>query len=229
MRRLLLLVLVALGTPACDQNASPVSPIQDGSLDPIGDPHGGGNNGGGSTGGVTPLPDLEDQNGRVGRSPRRLTVAQLGRSIETAVGQPWKDLDTRAASLGRADFALINAESIEPNLVFAKFLEEGARRVCLDQSVAEHKINDPKLRALARTLPAGSISDMTTLDTTQRRELLLYLSTRFWGAPLQGEELTRWEGFFVKAATSSKALKKPEQGLAVVCIALITDSRFLTY
>ena len=32
MRRLLLLVLVALGTPACDQNASPVSPIQDLSL-----------------------------------------------------------------------------------------------------------------------------------------------------------------------------------------------------
>ncbi|ATB30983.1 hypothetical protein [Melittangium boletus] len=220
MRRLLLLVLVALGTPACDQGSSVSPPLQDGQLDPVENPHGGG---------VTPLPDPDEQSGRVGRSARRLTVAQLGTSIETAVGLPWKDLDARAASLGRADYALINAESTEPNLVFAKFLEEGARTVCLQRARDEKAMLEAKSRTLGRTLPDGKITDLTKLEATQVREMLVYLSTRFWGAPLRGEELTQWEGFFTKAAARSKTTNKPEEAIAVVCIALMTDSRFLTY
>src|SRR6218665_270283 len=220
MRRLLLLVLVALGTPACDQGSNVSPPLQDGQLDPVENPHGGG---------VTPLPDPDEQSGRVGRSARRLTVAQLGTSIETAVGMPWKDLDARAASLGRADYALINAESTEPNLVFAKFLEEGARTVCLEQARAEKSMLEARTRSLGRTLPDGAISDLTKLDSGQVREMLVYLSTRFWGAPLKGEELTRWESFFTKAAARSKTINQSQQAMAAVCIALMTDSRFLTY
>ena len=222
MRRLLLSVLVALALPACDKTPA-APPLQDGQLDPV-NPHPGGEGGG-----VTPLPDPEEQSGRVGRSARRLTVAQLGRSIETAVGQPWTDLDARAASLGRADYALINAESTEPNLVFAKFLEEGARKVCLAQATAERKLGSAQDRALGRKLPDGTAVDLRKLNPAQVDESLVYLSTRFWGAPLQGEELVRWRGFFTQAATRAHTVNKPEQAMAVVCIALMTDSRFLTY
>ncbi len=218
MRRLLMLALVALGTAACEKTPATPPPV-DGQLEPVANPHGD----------MTPLPDPELQDGRVGRAPRRITVNQLARSIEVAVGRPWTQLDSLAPSLGRADYALVNVESTEPNLVFAKFLEDGAREVCITQASAEVKLTDPAARVLSRTLPSGAVADLRKLTDAQVRELLVYLSTRFWGSPLEGEELTRWVGFFTQAAARAETIAKRDQALAAVCIALMTDSRFLTY
>ncbi|QRK12637.1 hypothetical protein JQX13_22955 [Archangium violaceum] len=219
MRRLLLFALLALGAAGCE-NTQPTPPPVDGQLEPVGNPHGDM---------ATPLPDPELQDGRVGRAPRRLTVNQLARSIEVAVGRSWTDIDSVAATLGRADYALVNSESTEPNLVFAKFLDDGARKVCLAQASAEVKSTDPRTRVLSRTLPSGAVGDLSKLTDAQVGELLVYLSTRFWGVPLEGEELTRWVGFFKKAAARGEVIKKRDQALAAVCISLMTDSRFLTY
>ncbi|HEX8823089.1 MAG TPA: hypothetical protein VF794_24385 [Archangium sp.] len=215
MRRLLILALLALGAAACEKTPA-TPPTGDGLLEPVANPHGD----------PMPLPDLEQQ-GRVGRSPRRITANQLGRSIEVAVGRSWTQLEGRATSMGRADYALVNIESTEPNLVFAKFLEDGAREVCLGQASDEVKLLVP--RVLTRTLPGATVGDLRKLTDAQVRELLVYLSTRFWGAPLEGEELTRWAGFFTQAATRAESIQKRDQALAAVCIALMTDSRFLTY
>lgn len=216
MRRLMMLALLALGATAC-QEAPPPPSIVDGVLEPVANPHGD----------PVPLPDLEQQS-RVGRSPRRITVNQLGRSIEVAVGRPWTQLEGRATSMGRADYALVNVESTEPNLVFAKFLEDGAREVCLTQANDEVRAVVP--RVLTRTLPGtGAVGSLRTLTDPQVRELLVYLSTRFWGAPLEGEELTRWVGFFTKAAVRAETINQRHQAVAAVCIAMMTDSRFLTY
>ena len=216
MRRLLILALLALGATACEKTPPPPS-IVDGVLEPVANPHGD----------PMPLPDLEQQS-RVGRSPRRITVDQLGRSIEVATGRPWSQLKDRAASMGRADYALVNIESTEPNLVFAKFLEDGAREVCLTQASDEVRALVP--RVLTRTLPGTTtVGNLRTLTDPQVRELLVYLSTRFWGAPLQGEELTRWAGFFTQAATRAETINQRHQAVAAVCIAMMTDSRFLTY
>jgi hypothetical protein len=218
MRRLLMLALVALGAAACEKTPATPPPV-DGQLEPVANPHGD----------LNPLPDPELQDGRVGRAPRRITVNQLARSIEVAVGRPWTQLDSLAPSLGRADYALVNSESTEPNLVFAKFLEDGAREVCVLQATAEVKLTDPAARVLTRTLPAGAVGDLRKLTEAQVRELLVYQSTRFWGSPLQGDELTRWVGFFTKAAARAETIVKREQAIAAVCIAMMTDSRFLTY
>lgn len=219
MRRLLLFALLALGATACDKTPAKPLPV-DGQLEPVQNPHGDS---------VTPpLPDPELQDGRVGRAPRRITVSQLASSIQVAVGRPWTGLDALAPSLGRADFALVNIESTEPNLVFAKFLEDGAREVCMAQAAAELTQTDPTVRVLSRTLP-GALGDLTKLTDAQVRELLVYQSTRFWGSPLEGDELTRWAGFFTKAAARAETIKKRDQALAAVCIAFMTDSRFLTY
>lgn len=217
MRRLLVLALAALGTVACEKTPSTPAVVE-GVLEPVANPHGD----------MRPLPDPELQEGRVGRSPRRITVAQLGRSIEVAVGRPWTQLDSRASSLGKADYALVNQENTEPNLVFAKFLEDGAREVCLAQASAELGLATPEERVLTRTLP-GAVGDLRELSDAQVRELLVYLSTRFWGMPLEGEELTRWAGFFTQAAARAETIRRRDHGLAAVCIALMTDSRFLTY
>ena len=73
------------------------------------------------------------------------------------------------------------------------------------------------------------MGDLSKLTDAQVRELLVYLSTRFWGAPLEGEELTKWSTFFTQAATRAETLNKRGPGLAAVCIALLTDTRFFTY
>jgi len=221
MRRLLLFALLALGAAACEKTPA-APPVVDGQLEPVGNPHGDMS--------TPPLPDPELQDGRVGRSPRRLTVNQLARSIEVAVGRPWTSLEGGlATTLGRADYALVNQESTEPNLVFAKFLEDGAREVCMAQALAEKSLAAPEARVLSRTI-AGPLGDLRKLSDEQVRELLGYLSIRFWGSPLQGDELTRWAGFFTKAAARAETLTNGrDQALAAVCIALMTDSRFLTY
>ncbi|PTL81816.1 hypothetical protein [Vitiosangium sp. GDMCC 1.1324] len=222
MRRLLLSAFLVLGVAACEKTPVTPPPV-DGQLEPVVNPHEGDS--------AAQLPDPELQDGRVGRAPRRLTVNQLGRSIEVAVGRPWAGLENLATTLGRADYALVNIESTEPNLVFAKFLEDGAREVCVAQAAADVNASatDPKLRVLSRTLPTGAVGDLRKLTDAQVRELLVYLSTRFWGVPLEGEELTRWAGFFTQAAARAETIKKRDQALAAVCIGLMTDSRFLTY
>jgi hypothetical protein len=222
MRRLVALALIAL-MPACSSKTEekPLPPPMDGQLEPVPNPHGT----------VQPLPDPEMQSGSVGRAPRRITVAQLKTSIETTVGRPWTGLEALAPSLGRADFANVVSENTEPNLVFAKFLEDGAREVCLAQALAELTIADPNARVLSRTVPtlAGTAGNLTQLTDAQVSELMVYLSTRFWGAPLSGDELPKWKNFFTQAASRAEAIRKRDQAFAVMCIALMTDSRFLTY
>lgn len=219
MRRLVLTAaLLALAT-GCTKDDTQAA---NGLIEPIPNPH--------QPGDFIPLPDPESQEGSVGRAPRRLTVAQLDVAIVGAVGQRWSDLDSRATSMGRADYALVVSENIEPNLVFAKFLEDGARKVCLSQASAEMRMTDPAARTMGRMLPE-TWADLTKLTDAEVRAQLVYMSTRFWGAPLAGEELTKWTSFFTQAATRVQTLaaSRRHETLAVVCIAMLTDPRFITY
>jgi len=231
MRRLVALAFIALASACSKSEEKALPPPVDGQLEPVPNPHGT----------VTPLPDPDVQAGSVGRAPRRITVAQLDASIRTAVGRGWEcpvgapsscvDLADVAPSLGKADFANVSSENTEPNLVFAKFLEDGARDVCMAQALAELTVADPNARVLSRTVPTliGTAGTLTALSDAQVTEVLVYLSTRFWGAPLAGEELTRWKSFFTQAASRAEAIRKRDQAFAVMCIAMMTDSRFLTY
>ena len=81
---------------------------------------------------------------------------------------------------------------------------------------------------LATACAGGALLGAASAET-QVTELLVYLSTRFWGAPLAGDELTKWKGFFTQAATRAETIKQRDQAFAAMCIALMTDPRFLTY
>jgi len=213
MRRLFLLAALALC--ACAKNADTPAELvaTAGPTQPTG----------------TALPDPDAQGGHVGRAPRRISVAQLKASILTTTGRQWSQIDTLATSLGQADYALVNAESTEPNLVFAKFLEDGAREVCLSAAKADLAAGStPQTRILAQKLPQD-LSDLTKLSDAAVRDNLGYLSLRFWGEPLHDAELDAWAGFFKQAAARAQLLNKREQALAATCIALMTDPRFLTY
>ena len=175
----------------------------------------------------TRMPDPERQGGHVGRAPRRLTVAQLQQTIQIATGQVWAELDSKAASLGQADFAVVTQESAEPNLVFAKFLEEGARQLCRSAAAADLAAPTGTARVLyyQSQLPAN----WTQLSATEVNANLVYLSTRFWGAPLSGEELASWANLFRGVSARAESAGKRVQALEAMCLALMTDSRFFTY
>lgn len=175
-----------------------------------------------------PLPDPELSGGHVGRAPRRISVAQLKASIQTTTGKQWSQIDRLAASLGQADYALVNAEAAEPNLVFAKFLEDGAREVCLSAAQADLDQPNAAARVLTPQLPAN-IKELTKLDDASIDENLVYLSTRFWGQPLSEPELGTWRSSFKKIAAIAETTKKRREGWGAICVALMTDPRFLTY
>src|SRR5688500_11620217 len=103
MRRLVVALALLALAPACNRSpeATPKPPVE-ATLDPVPNPHGE----------MPNLPDPELQDGRVGRAPRRITVAQLDASIQMAVGREWAQLDDLAPSLGRADFAAVVSENI---------------------------------------------------------------------------------------------------------------------
>ena len=177
---------------------------------------------------LEPLPDPELAAGHVGRAPRRITVAQLKASIQVTTGRQWSQIDNLAASLGRADYALVNAEATEPNLVFAKFLDDGAREVCTATAQADLAENDPSKRILSPRVPADS-SDLSKIDDAAVRDNLVYLSTRFWGQPLSDPELSVWAASFQAIAARAEAAKKKREAWGAICVALMTDPRFSTY
>ena len=177
---------------------------------------------------IAPLPDPELQGGHVGRAPRRITVAQLKASILTVSGRQWSQIDNLAASLGKADFALVNAESTEPNLVFAKFLEDGAREVCTAAAAADLALPNAVDRILSPEVPA-TITDFSKIDDVTAKKNLVYLSTRFWGQPLSGAELDTWSASFQTMAARAQVANKKSQAWGAICVAMMTDPRFITY
>ena len=212
------LLAAALVLSACS-NKPPVEPPRNGTLTPVNlanHPP------------ITPLPDPELQGGHVGRAPRRITVAQLKASIVTVTGRQWSQIDTLSASLGKADFALVNAESTEPNLVFAKFLEDGAREVCTSAAAADLTTPLAADRVLSPEVPA-TVTDLSKIDLPTAKKNLVYLSTRMWGQPLAGPELDTWASSFTTMAARAQATNKKKEAWGAICIAMMTDPRFITY
>ena len=178
---------------------------------------------------VTPLPDPEMNGGHAGRAPRRISVAQLKQSIFTVTGgRQWSQIDDLAASLGQADYALTVSDATEANLVFAKFLDDGAREVCITTAKDDLKATSADKRVLWPEV-SGTPTDFTTLDDAAIQKNLGTLAVRFWGSPFDADELTAWTATFKKVAARAKAANKPEQAWGAICVAMMTDPRFITY
>ncbi len=173
------------------------------------------------------LPDPEVNGGHVGRAPRRITVNQLKASIVTTTGRQWSQIDNLAASLGKADYAVTVSDSTEANLVFAKFLEDGAREVCLN--AAGDDIGRAQAdRVLSPEIP-GDARDFTAATDAQIANNLRTLSVRFWGQPMNDAEIATWSTTFKTIAARAKTTNQPKQAWGAMCVAFMTDSRFITY
>jgi hypothetical protein len=174
------------------------------------------------------LADPETNQGHVGRKPRRITVAQLRESILTTTGRQWSQINNLAASLGQADYALTVSESTEANLVFAKFLEDGAREVCMGVANADLGNSNVATRVLFPNVTVTN-RDFTTMTDAQVQENLQYLAVRFWGQRFADDEATAWMQTFRTIAARAKSINRPEQAWGAMCVAFMTDPRFITY
>lgn len=173
------------------------------------------------------LADPEQNAGHIGRKPRRISVAQLRESILTTTGRQWSQINNLAATLGQADYALTVSESTEVNLVFAKFLEDGAREVCLATATADLNKAAPD-RVLYPDVTVTN-RDFTMMSDDAIKANLAYLAIRFWGQPFSDAERDSWASTFKTVAARAKTINKPEQAWGAMCIAFMTDPRFATY
>ncbi len=175
---------------------------------------------------LTTLPDPEANGGHAGRAPRRISVPQLKQSIITTTGREWAKLDDLASSLGKADYAITVSDSTEANLVFAKFLDDGAREVC-KATATEDLLKPQGERVLSAEIPDGV--GIPSDELLQRN--LQSLALRFWGSSLDEAELSTWLNTFktkLYPAADASASKR-WQAWGSVCVAMMTDQRFITY
>ncbi len=219
MLRLLCTASLALALAAACSKAPPPGSVTPGTLTPVELPT--------EHPTLTPLPDPELNGGHAGRAPRRISVPQLKQSILVTTGRQWSQIDNLAASLGQADFALTVSDATEPNLVFAKFLEDGAREVCMATAAADLTRSQAQ-RVLWPEVP-GTSNDFTTLDDATIQANLATLAVRFWGSPFDAAELTAWTDTFKKVAARAKTVNKPREAWGSICVAMMTDPRFITY
>jgi hypothetical protein len=172
--------------------------------------------------------------GLAGRAPIRVSVEQLRKSIEAVTGGVvWKGtingdpntdmLKYLARTLGEADFSEVTQENREPGILFSKFVDDGARRVCLDVVTLDR--NRPAAeKVLMRSVSAA---DDLTSNRAAVMKNVAYLRLRFLGddevnGPQQGETALVFADAVRFNATT-------EEAWLAVCVSLLSDPRFIAY
>ncbi|MDP3276597.1 MAG: hypothetical protein Q8Q09_15475 [Deltaproteobacteria bacterium] len=205
---------------------------------------------------VVPVGDPTEGNQRVGRGARRLSVDQLRASLLAVTGHTWiasrsipdpespsgrsvvanaDMLEALAPTLGRADFLNTTLHATDPAVTFSKLASDAARNACR-RSVADDVAQSvPERRRLLRN---ASPTD-TAANAAAIRQNLTYLARRFWGRTMDpmSAEITGLFQLFSTASTtaavasgpSMRAAGTPADGWRTVCIAMATDTQFLTY
>lgn len=205
---------------------------------------------------ASPLSDPAMNDGHVGRAPRRLSVRQLRAALLSAIGVTWVQprrilsadypsgyyddpsadmLALLSTTLGQPDFNLYTSENVDPGAVFSKLVGDAARKACRDGVNADVDAGrDRSQRILVRYA-----SETDTLASAEGavRANLAYLVLRFWARSVAPTDpaVTDLLAVFGAASTApadpsaSLPAGTPVDGWRAVCVALVTDSQFLTY
>jgi hypothetical protein len=207
---------------------------------------------------AVPIGDPAENNNRVGRAPRRLTVDQLKASLLTATGFTWQDsrtvadptaitgrrtipnadmLEELSGTLGRADFLNTTAHANDPAVTFAKLSSDAARYACRQSVMFDLTQAQPTNRRILREVDP-QMTSMSNGGAVRRN--IQYLARRFWGRSLlpASPEVSALQHVFDVASQSpaermgntvTRPAGTPADGWRAVCIALATDTQFLSY
>jgi hypothetical protein len=165
-----------------------------------------------------------------GRTPHRLNVAQLDRSIERVFGKRWMFagpptlyiFDFLAAMLGQPDYISETLETRDPSPLFAKLMDHMASSVCYDAVNADGARPESD-RVIARY--------PTDIDRNLR-----YLRLRLHGVYIPEDSSAGLDALRTlfetvrdnQPATVPPALHVPVAWMAV-CVAMTTDPEFMIY
>ncbi len=169
------------------------------------------------------------------RSPGRMTVEQLARSIPVVTGGiswvedfgagPIDILEVLSPTLGAPDYLRVTEENLEPTLLIAKFLQDASHRICTRWASA-----DAAAPAAERTLVTHE--DWSSLDEEEVRANLRRLQLRFYARRVpDGDDalVDPLYTLFVNASTTAPEARAAHDGWLAVCIAMMTDPEFVLY
>lgn len=146
-------------------------------------------------------------------------------------------LEVYGASLGNPDYDLTTQAALDASITFSKLAEDGVRFVCRQVSDAEvivgaHPSGTPHL-----LLAAGPELSLPA-DEGIVRANIAQLALRYWGHDQEEDAEDTGALLAVFQAGYDAAAVEPEQaqslarnagGWRAVCIAMLSDARFLTY
>lgn len=170
----------------------------------------------------------------LGRDARRLTVQQLAQSIPVLTGGiewvedfgqgPVNMLELLGGALGDPDYLLVTTESLEPNLMIAKFVEDAAGRICLDWVDAEFQRAESE-RTMIQHADTGS------LEQSDIRGTIDWLQLRFFGRMPADDNPTTdaLYSLFESASSAAAPGQAARDGWLAVCLAVMTDPGFIVY
>ena len=150
------------------------------------------------------------------RGPRRLSVHQLERTLETIAELPAGSValdDTLALSLGEPDYLRVTEESLEPSPLFSKLMMDFAGYYC------------PAVLTRDATLPAEQRVILRHADVDEN---LRYLVLRFLA--LDGPAADAYVADLRQAYDAGSAGSLGDQGgWQAVCGAMLTSPELLLY
>ncbi len=157
-----------------------------------------------------------------GKTARRLSVAQLRRSIPQLFGgATWTSgtnqlFDTLARTLGEADYVQVTYDNLQPNPLFAKFMDDMAGQVCGKAVPADAMQADPAQKQVVR-YPMDVDANLRFL----RLKLHGILVPEGQTAGLSGLQKLFAD---VKADTNSA-----DKAWIAVCVAMVTAPELMSY
>lgn len=169
------------------------------------------------------------------RAVRRQTIEQLARSIPVVTGGltwvedygqgPVDMFSFLSGSLGVPDYRLVTRENLEPSMILAKFMTDASHRICSDWLQRDEALPQDE-----RTLIVHE--DWDSLDEADVRQSLAALNLRFFSLYVPPDEPASTDALyalFKHASASAPQLKAADDGWFAVCIAMMTDPRFVLY
>jgi hypothetical protein len=166
------------------------------------------------------------------RPPRRMNVKQLSSAIDRIFGFAWmqtedgvvKDMMVELSlAFGQPNYLDVTQEDLNISPLFLKFLNDGARVLCLARVAID--LADQEMVEKTLIVGVGAEDNFETeaakMETALKRLLLM-----FWGRRVQGDELLRWQSLFEEAAVAGGS---SEMGWRTVCVAAMTHPHFYSY
>jgi hypothetical protein len=150
------------------------------------------------------------------RGPRRMSVEQLERSVETIIGLPEGvfNLDrTLALTLGEPDYLTVTEESLEPTPLYMKFMMDLGAYVC--QQTLQFD-------------PQRPVEERTLTRFTDAQENIRYILLRFTG--IEGSAADPYVERLSRVYEAGRSGPNGDlSGWEAVCISVFTSPEFLLY